>query len=311
MGLVVVTPPAVEPLTLDELRAHLSLDALNAEPSPDAPTVALAAPPAAGAVDAGAHRYRVTFVTADGETDGGTISDAVTVADSAVNGQVALSAIPIGGSLVTARRIYRTIAGGASYFLLATIADNATTTYTDNIADLSLGAAAPATNTTGDPQLASWRTAARLYVEDFLRRSLITTTWRHTLDSFPCDDVLELPRAPLVSVTSIAYVDTAGNTQTLSTDVYDVDTASLPGRIALKYLQIWPYLLPVRNAVTVTFVAGYGASGSAVPAPILAAMKLLIGHWYENREAVTGSAMTELPVGVSALLWPHRNLEAA
>ena len=147
MKAAIVTPPASEPITLAEAKAHLRLDASNAEPSPSAPTVALAGA-GAGNVEDGVHRYRVTFVTADGETDGGVISDALTVADKGVNGKVAVSAIAVGGSAVTSRKVYRTIAAGADYLLLTTIADNTTTTYTDNIADGSLGAACPTTNTT-------------------------------------------------------------------------------------------------------------------------------------------------------------------
>lgn len=41
---------------------------------------------------------------------------------------------------------------------------------------------------------------------------------------------------------------------------------------------------------------------------ITAAMLLLIGHLYENREAVTvGEAAAELPLGVDALLIPYRH----
>ena len=57
-----------------------------------------------------------------------------------------------GGALTvaTGRKLYRTKAGGATYYLLATIADNSTTTYTDNTADGSLSATtAPGYNTTG------------------------------------------------------------------------------------------------------------------------------------------------------------------
>lgn len=61
--------------------------------------------------------------------------------------QVSLTAIPIGPSAVTARKIYRTTAGGSQLKLLATIADNVTTTYTDSTADGALGANVPTTNT--------------------------------------------------------------------------------------------------------------------------------------------------------------------
>lgn len=117
--------------------------------APDAPGATLANPAVAGNVDNGTHSYKVTFVDPRGETEAGTASVVVTVADRLVNGQVQLTQIPTGDALVTSRRIYRTVAGNAApWRLLATLADNTTTTYTDNIADASLGANAPSTNGT-------------------------------------------------------------------------------------------------------------------------------------------------------------------
>ena len=88
----------------------------------------------AGALTAGAYTYKVTFVTAGGETDGGTVSGGVTVADPAVDGQVALSGIPTGSpGIVTSRKIYRTVAGGSAYLLLTTLADNTTSIYTGKL----------------------------------------------------------------------------------------------------------------------------------------------------------------------------------
>lgn len=63
--------------------------------------------------------------------------------------KVNLSSIAVGPSGVTSRKVYRTVAGGSSYLLLTTIADNTTTTYADTTADASLGAAAPGTDTSG------------------------------------------------------------------------------------------------------------------------------------------------------------------
>jgi hypothetical protein len=93
-----------------------------------------------GSVDAGTHIYKVTFVTAVGETSLGTASNTVT--NDASNTQNNLTAIPTGtaGQGVTSRKVYRTKAGGAQYFLLATIANNTTTTLADTTADASLGA---------------------------------------------------------------------------------------------------------------------------------------------------------------------------
>jgi hypothetical protein len=62
--------------------------------------------------------------------------------------------LPLGSALVTARKVYRTAAGGASLKLAATIADNVTTSWTDTIPDASLGATAPVSNTATANQVA-------------------------------------------------------------------------------------------------------------------------------------------------------------
>jgi hypothetical protein len=104
-------------------------------------------PSAGGSVTLGTHSYKITFVTANGETTGGTTSSQVNVTTGGTQ-TVPLTAIPTGPSGTTQRKIYRTIAGDAgSYLLLTTLADNSTTTYNDTTADGSLGAAAPVSNT--------------------------------------------------------------------------------------------------------------------------------------------------------------------
>lgn len=122
--------------------------------APGAPTAALVSPAAAGNVENGAHSYKVTFLAGATHTAGGTKSSPVTVVDKTTNGKVQLTNIPISTDAnVTSRKIYRTAANAdpdvaANYLLLATIADNTTTSYLDNIADGSLGAEAPTTNDT-------------------------------------------------------------------------------------------------------------------------------------------------------------------
>lgn len=46
------------------------------------------------------------------------------------------------------------------------------------------------------------------------------------------------------------------------------------------------------------------------PADILQPVRLLVGHFYLNREAVSSGQMVEIPLGVKALLAPHRDLGA-
>lgn len=102
---------------------------------------------AAGLVTDGAHTYKITFVTADGESECGAVSNSVTTITT-THGQVALTAIPIStNGDVTARNIYRTTAGTSTYKLVAQIANNTATTYTDNLADGSLTTAMPTIST--------------------------------------------------------------------------------------------------------------------------------------------------------------------
>jgi len=294
MTIVVVTPPATEPLSISEVMAHARIDASSQEQPPGIITAALAATPIAGNVDNGAHRYLATFVTADGETQAGTISAAVTVADKTVNGKVELTAIPIGGALVTSRKLYRTAAGGSTYLLLATLANNTATTYTDNIADASLGAGAPSANTTADPLLNLLIASARAAAELELHRALVTQTLDAYFDSFPryqnpaFSDLptrydIQLP--PLQSVTSITYVDPDGATVVLAADQYLVDAKSQPARIAPAYGLSWPSTREQANAVIVRFVAGYGAA-AAVPACVRNWMLVRIKTLWENRDQI-------------------------
>src|SRR5947209_6868 len=100
----------------------------------------------AGNVDAGTHSYIVSYVTANGETDSFPSTPA-SVTLSAPS-QVSLTNIPVSSSpLVIARKIYRSKivfdpadpSGEVSvYWLVTTINDNTTTSYTDNATDASL-----------------------------------------------------------------------------------------------------------------------------------------------------------------------------
>lgn len=160
-----------------------------------------------------------------------------------------------------------------------------------------------------DALITSHIVAARQYVEQFTNRALIEQTWKLFLDEFPSSGVIYLPRSPLRSIVAATYVDTAGVTRTLAADQYVVDVACTPGRIYLAYEKSWPSARAVRDAVQVEFKAGFGTTAAAVPDGIKAAMKLIVGDLFENRERViTGTIVNVMPT-VDALLWPHRVVE--
>ena len=142
-------------------------------------------------------------------------------------------------------------------------------------------------------------------VENFLGRSIITQTWKYTLDCFPC--MIQLPRPPLLSVASITYIDTDESSQTLSSSVYQVDVLSDPARIMEAAGQSWPSTSGESlNAVTVTYTACYGADTTDTPANIQAAILMMVNDLYNNREAqILGTIVSDNPA-VARLLAPHK-----
>lgn len=152
-------------------------------------------------------------------------------------------------------------------------------------------------------------TAARQHIDGrdgWLGRALMTQTWDYALYSFPTTDCLELPLAPVQSITSITYTDTDGASQTFASGNYalgaDLDWSP---RVNLGYDKSWPSTRSIPDAVTVRFVAGY-ASAADVPAPIKAAMLMIVGHLYEHRESVVDKQLSEVPRSVDSLLMPYR-----
>lgn len=151
--------------------------------------------------------------------------------------------------------------------------------------------------------------AARQYSERFMGRSLITKTWQLFLDHFPSlfDGVILLPNPPAIAVTSIKYQDGSNVQQTLATTEFQVDVQSDPARITPELSKSFPTTRIQLNAVVVEWTAGYGPASTDVPSAIIAANKLLLGHWYENREQVVlQGTPKELPRAVSSLLWAYK-----
>ena len=115
-------------------------------------------PTSGGSCTAGTHSWVVTFITAFGESLPSAKSADQTCGVAAT---VPLSVIPVGPVGTTGRNIYATKTGDTgSYYLgcasAPCISNNTTTTFSFTLADASLGATAPAANTTagGNVQVA-------------------------------------------------------------------------------------------------------------------------------------------------------------
>ncbi len=150
--------------------------------------------------------------------------------------------------------------------------------------------------------------AATAHIDGYtgiLARALVTQTWRQDFCDWPGDRVLRLPLAPVASVESVKYFD-AANVET---------TVSESGNYALledargPYIKFTsdfaaPALYDERDdRIRVTFVAGYG-DPSDVPAAIRAAVLLIVGDLYKNRDA----GETAPNAAATALLTPYRRV---
>lgn len=116
-------------------------------------------------------------------------------------------------------------------------------------------------------------------VENDTGRVFCTSTWTYKLDAFP--EVIELPKRPVASVSSIVYLDTLNQSQTWSSANYSLDST-----------RVWPVILKGKDVdypdvydhyspITITFVAGYAAT--AVPAMVKQCVLLLISQMFTDR----------------------------
>jgi len=150
----------------------------------------------------------------------------------------------------------------------------------------------PLSSTAEDTMLEAMIDAVTNYVEQYTRRDLINKTYIAYTDKFPPSYMafvyidrgqIQLNRSRLQSIQSIQYLLNGTLTTVDPTTYYstiDPDFSS----IYLVDGQDWPQIIDDRKqAVRITFVAGYGATGASVPADIKLAMLEHIAAYYENR----------------------------
>lgn len=143
--------------------------------------------------------------------------------------------------------------------------------------------------------------AARQYVERVTWRALISQTWKLRLNCFPCGPIY-LPKPPLSSVSSVSYVDADGNSQTWSSSLWTSDIYSEPGVLEPAYGEAYPTTRAIRQAITITFVAGYGTATTDVPEEIRRALMEHVGKAYEHRGVLT----PEMLESIDAALQPFK-----
>lgn len=163
-----------------------------------------------------------------------------------------------------------------------------------------------------DMQITAFILAAWQFVENFVQRRYFAQTLEYVRDSW-CD-AITLPLAPTgeggvnASIVSVSYVAADGTTQVLPASTYWDRPDGQTRAFVRRWYSVLPWLGDGAERVVIRF--SFLGDVSTVPPLVTAAVKLLVAHWYVNREAVVGvenrDSSTELPIGFRDLLISER-----
>lgn len=149
--------------------------------------------------------------------------------------------------------------------------------------------------------------AARRWVEGRTGRVLVEQTWEYRLADFV--SALAIPMRPIIGVTSITYIDEDGDEQTVADADYFFVDGGPNAESLLMPVDEWPSDVFSRpDAVRIRFVAGYN-DDLGVPEDLKEAIRMQVGHFIENREAVLLSPVRQelqvTPLGLDELVAPY------
>jgi len=145
-------------------------------------------------------------------------------------------------------------------------------------------------DTTHDEHLIDLIASAREQWEKDTDSVTMQQTLRVTFEEFGINSLV-LPKRPVQSITSIQYYDSGNNLQTLATSVYNLDRMRRAVRLLTD--EVWPAQYNRWDAIQVDYVCGY-ASRRLVPAIARQAIKLLIGHYFANREMLSNDLIYQM-----------------
>lgn len=145
--------------------------------------------------------------------------------------------------------------------------------------------------------------------QGILGRCLVEQTWRADFSGF--EQRLCLPFGPVISVVSVTWRNADGQIATVDDDNYLLQ-ADAGGNTYLVFRSGYnfPSSLAEFDPIAVTFKAGYPLVDEkpTTPSALKVAILLLVGTWFENRDATVATTINELPFAVNALISPFRRI---
>lgn len=150
-----------------------------------------------------------------------------------------------------------------------------------------------------DALIESFRNVAISWIQTITNRVMGDVDCIVYIDSFR---PITIDVGPVNSISSIQFINTGGNVATLPATNYFVDIAGAHARIRFHDVpDLYDYAL---NRVIINCNVGHPES--QIPSPMIHAVRLLVGHLYENRTAAEIRSVNEIPFGIHSLLSPFR-----
>jgi len=138
--------------------------------------------------------------------------------------------------------------------------------------------------------------ASRESAENYINSTIAQASYKLKTNSE--DDKINLQTYPVTDIASVTYQNDSGEVQNVLSTTYYVDNYQKPSLLVFTST-------PPTAELTVSFTAGYNDE-FVCPASIKAAILLMLGNWYENRETVSNNQSFARPQSSNYLLNPYR-----
>jgi uncharacterized phiE125 gp8 family phage protein len=148
------------------------------------------------------------------------------------------------------------------------------------------------THNDDDPRISDMLITARALAEQWLKRSLVTQTWKVTFEN-AISGTVKLPMGPVQSISSVATTTIEGDSTMLAGTAYALSAAK-DSLVVADLIQGY--------RIDVTYVAGYGSS-SQLPKPIKMGILTHVAAMFDGQ-----AGLAPIPDGVLQYYMPFREL---
>lgn len=185
--------------------------------------------------------------------------------------------------------------------MIVSLNDTATGDYSTVISTADLKKHLRVTHSDEDSLIEAYRAAACEFVNAYCNTRIVSGTISFNASGF--DAVIELPVAPVIRVTSVKYSTSKGGTKvTLDPSQYYVENNRKPA--VVKFITAPG--VDSQDPSPVQILADVGHS--TTPEALKQAVRFLVAHYYENRQAAEAATIKEIPLGIYSLMNPYRNI---